>query len=104
MYIQVSKVFAKFMNETAKERNIRFTASVVNLTESQYRTLVDDPWENLSDYISSDELKVIRVEYPYEYYCSPRYISSCDLYREFRRNGVTTSEGLKDMICEMCEI
>lgn len=104
MYIQVSKVFAKFMNQTAKERNIRFSASVETLTEGQYRAHVGDPWENLSDYISNDELKVIRVEYPYEYYCSPRYISTCDLYREFMRNGVTTSEGLKDMICDMCEI
>lgn len=104
MYIQVSKVFAKFMNEVAKERNIQFTASVEILTESQYMSLVDDPWENLSDYVSSNELKVLRVEYPYEYYCSPRYISTCDLYREFRRNGVTTSDELKDMICDMCEI
>ena len=104
MYLQVSKVFAKFMNQTAKERNIQFTASVVNLTESQYRTLVGDPWDNLSDYISNDELKVIRIEYPYEYYCGPRYVSSCDLYREYRRFGVTTSEGLKDMICDMLAI
>ena len=104
MYLQVSKVFAKFMNQTAKERNIHFYASVINLTESQYRALVGDPWENLSDYISNDELKVIRVEYPYEYYCSPRYVSSCDLYREYRRCGVTTSEELKDMICDMLAV
>ena len=104
MYIQVSKVFARFMNQTAKERNVNFHAAVVTMSESQYRMFVGEPWDNESDHIGSDTLKAICVEYPYEYYCCPRYVSTSDLVREFRRNGVTTVDELKDMICDMFAI
>lgn len=104
MYIQVSKVFAKFMNQTAKERNIQFSARVVTMSESQYRMFVGEPWDNEADYIGSDTLKAICVEYPYDYYCGPRYVSTDDLCRECRRQGVATLEALKDVICDMFAI
>lgn len=104
MNIQVSKRFATFINQTAKERKAQFSAHVVELSENQYRAHVGDPWDNVADYIGSDTLKAICIEYPCEYYCSPRYVSTDDLCREFRRQRVATFDGLKDMICDMFAI
>ena len=95
MIIKVSKVFANFINETAKEFGKKFHAEVV-----KFSTFGDD-----IDYdCSTGRYRNIQVTYPYGYYAVPQYFSTGQLVREFRRRGVKTVEDLKKMIVDICEI
>lgn len=109
MNIQVSKVFAKFINKTAKEMGFKAEATVVNLTENQMHGFMglealfdadaygDYDWE-------SNTYKAIRINYPYEYYACPLFIGTGMLVRAWKRCGGKTEADLKDMLREMIEI
>jgi hypothetical protein len=101
MLIQVSKVFAKFINETANERNVKFCAEVVEISPDRYGFIVGDIAEAEQDYNPrTGKIKVMRVNYPVEYYCNPVFVSTADLVRNFRRFGVQDLNSLKDMLCD----
>jgi hypothetical protein len=109
MKIKVSKVFADFINKTAKELGFKAEAKVVTMSERGYCLNVGldaaQDAENYGDYDwRKDEYKAIRVCYPYEYYAMPRYLTTAALVREFRRSSVQTIEELKTMLRDMCEI
>ena len=103
MKIQVSKVFADFINKTVKGVD----AQVVKLTDRQYRFNCGDPWDagEHGDYDWQTGLyKAILVCYPADYYACPRYVSTKELTGEFRRQGVKDWEGLKEMLKDMLTI
>lgn len=108
MKIKVSKVFAKFINDTAKQLGFKCEASVVTMGERGYRLNVGDPFdaEDYGDYDwATGEYKAIRLDYhPYGYYAMARYLTTAHLSREFRRRGVTTPDALREMLRDMCEI
>lgn len=107
MKIQVSKIFAKFINETAKKKGFQAAAAVVDLSENQYRYFVGDVWEadQYGDYnYRTGKYKAIIIEYPAAYYASPVYLTTAALNREYRRAGVRDLEGLENMIQDLLEI
>ena len=104
MYVQVSKVFADFINKTAKELSFEAHAEVVDMTFNQYRLSVGDPFDaDTADY-KGDGFKAIMITYPAEYYACPQYLSTKTLKAEFHRRKVENFDGLKKMIRDMVEI
>lgn len=109
MKVKVSKVFAKFINDTAKELGFKCEASVVTMSERGYRLNVGldaalDAEDNGDYDWAEDEYKVIKVLYPEEYYAMPTYLTTASLTKEFRRRKVSTEEELQQMLRDMCEI
>ena len=105
MKIQVSKTFAKFINETASEKGVKLTASVIEVSPSAYGFYVGDPYLNDYDYNwTKDVYKALYIEYPAEYHACPRYVTTRELNAEFTRLGVTDVDGLKAMIVDMLAI
>lgn len=109
MKIKVSKVFADFINKTAKELGFCAEASVERMSERMYRlhvglnAMLDA--QDTDDYDwAEDEYKVIRVVYPESYYACPQYLTTTALNKEFNRRGVTNVDQLKQMVRSMCEI
>ena len=109
MKVKVSKVFADFINKTAKELGFKAEASVVKMSERAYRlnvglnAMLDA--QDTDDYDwGEDEYKVIRVVYPEDYCACPQYLTTTALNNEYRRRGVTTADELKAMVCSMCKI
>lgn len=109
MKVKVSKVFAKFINDTAKELGFKCEASVVTMSERGYRlnvgldAMLDA--QDTGDYDwAEDEYKVIRVAYPEEYYSMPTYLTTASLTKEFHSRRVTNADELKQMIKSICEI
>ena len=105
MNIQVSKVFADFINKTVP--NVE--ASVRKMSENEYRMHVGSLAVCLAaqygDYDwQTDKYKAIVVLYPDDHYACPRYITTKELHEEFKRRGVKDAEGLKSMIKDMIEI
>ena len=109
MKVKVSKVFAAFINKAAKELGFNAHASVVTMSARLYRLNIGlDAWLDAEDYGDYDwgegEYKAIRVDYPGEYYAMPKYLTTAELTKEFRRRQVSTTDDLKDMVRDMCEI
>ena len=109
MKIKVSKVFADFINKTAKELGFSAEASVVKMSERAYRLNVGlNAMLDADDYgdydWAEDEYKVIRVVYPEEYYACPQYLTTAMLINEYRRRGVSTIDELKLMLKDMLSI
>ena len=109
MNIKVSKVFANFINKTAKEMGFECEARVVRLNQNQMRAFMGT--EALFDAVDYGDYdinlvtyKAIKILYPYEYYACPQFISTAMLVREWRRRGGKTEQDLKEMIREMVEI
>ena len=108
MNIQVSKVFAKFINKTAKEMGFEAHAEVVLLPYEGYsfytgQSVVDASFSGDYDWETRD-FKTIKVTYPDNYYACPVYLTTKGLVEEFRSRGVKTLEELKDMLREMLEV
>ena len=107
MKVQVSKVFAKFINDTAKEMGFQAEASVVYMSTMGYQMNVGDPYdgEDGGDWDwEKSKFKAIQIVYPYEYYACPLYLSTKRLCAEFRRRGIKTMQELKEMIRDLVEI
>ena len=109
MKIKVSKVFADFINKTAKELGFSAEASVVTMSENAYRMNVGFgaqlDADDYGDYDwSTGKYKAIRVCYPDSYYAMPTYLTTAALQREYRSTNVSNVDGLKQMLRSMCEI
>lgn len=105
MKIKVSKVFAKFVNETAKEAGKQFTAKVIGMSANEYAChcgLWSDPY---ADYNArTGKFDVLAVYYPGEFYACPRYVGTEELTNEVRRARVDNFEDLARLIVDMFEI
>jgi len=109
MNIQVSKVFAKYINKVAKEMGFECEASVVWLNQKQmYAFMGTEAMFDAVDYGDYDlqlvTYKAIKILYPYEYYACPQFIGTAMLMREWKRRNGKTEQDLKDMLREMIEI
>jgi hypothetical protein len=106
MNIKVSKVFAKFINTTAKEMGYEAHAEVIALRSSAYTFATGtDRWDGECDYDwEHDTYRVIEVSYPYEYYATRRFLTTHELVKEFRKRGVSTADELKKMLRDMLEV
>ncbi len=106
MKVQVSKVFAKFINDTAKKLGFKAHAEVVALRSSAYPFCTGDAtWEGECDYDwKTGTFRVIEVSYPSEYYACSKYVTTRQLNEEFRRRGVKTAKDLESMVRDMFEI
>lgn len=101
MIIKASKVFAKFINETAKKNGLKFRASVVEFSDVLYNSMVGLYWSAYNDYnTKTGKFKAICIEYPPEYYAPLRYVSTNELNRLFNFYGVETVEDLENMILD----
>lgn len=108
MNIKVSKVFAKFINTTAKELGFEAHAEVVLLPYDTYhlhtgQSIVDASFAGDYDWKTRD-FKTIMVTYPDEYYACPVYLTTKSLVEEFHSRGVSTADELKEMLRDMLEI
>ena len=109
MKIKVSKVFADFINRTAKELGFSAEASVQRMSERGYVLNVGmEAQLDADDYgdydWAEDEYKVIRVVYPDDYYACPQYLTTKSLTDEYRRRGVSTIDELKLMLKDILSI
>ena len=106
MNIQVSKVFANFINKTAKEMGFEAHAEVIALRSSAYTFATGtDRWDGECDYSpKTDTYRVIEVSYPYDFYATRKFLTTSELNQEFRRRGVKTEDELKEMLRDMLEI
>ena len=109
MKIKVSKVFAKFINDTAKELGFKVKAKVMTMDFRQYlyfvgeEAMFDAEQTGDRDWLTGD-YKVIQLIYPEDYYACPHYLTTAQLSREFQRRGVTTADELREMLRDMCEV
>ena len=106
MNIAVSKVFAQFINKTAKEMGFEAHAEVLALRSSAYTFATGvDMWDGECDYDwKTGTYRVIEVSYPYDFYATRKFLTTYELTREFRQRGVKTVEELKEMLRDMLEI
>ena len=106
MYIAVTKVFANFINKTAKALNFKAHAEVITLPSNAYTFHTGtDLWDAGDDYdFTTGRCKVIMVEYPGNYYACTRFLSTHRLTKEFCDRKVKTLEGLKEMLRDMLEV
>ena len=106
MNIKVSKVFANFINKTAKEMGFKAHAQVIALRSSAYTFATGvDQWDGERDYDwETGTYRVIEVSYPYEFYATRKFLTTYELTREFRQRGVKNVEELKEMLRDMLEI
>lgn len=107
MQVKVSKVFAAFINKTAKEMGFKAHAEVVEMGDNQYRFSVGDPIDGCHygdwDWKKS-KFRALMITYPYEYYALPKYLTTEELNKEYVRGKINSVEGLKAMLREMIEI
>lgn len=105
MIIKVSKVFAKFINETANARGFSAFAEVVEIPESKYNFFVGYGCASWDDFnYKTGCYKALRVSYPGDYYASPVYFTTQQLNREFNARAVCTVDDLRDMLQDLIEI
>ena len=106
MNIQVSKVFANFINKTAKEMGFEAHAEVIALRSSAYTFATgNDMWDGDCDYDwKTDTYRVIEVSYPHDFYATRRFLTTHELVQEFRKRKVESVAELKEMLKDMLEI
>lgn len=105
MKIAATKVFADFINKTAKVRGFQAHAELVKLSNRQFTMLVDINGPDWADWDPNTNLnKAICIEYPANFYACPVYFSTSQLCAEFRRYGVKDVAGLQDMLEDLLSI
>lgn len=108
MQIRATKTFCNYINKVAKQQGKSFRAELVKLSSTQRSmfTPMYSDWEyDEQDYDYNDgKYRTIKICYPEDYYCEPRYYKTYDLVMEFKRLKVGTLEQLDNMIIDMFEI
>lgn len=105
MKIAATNVFARFINSTAAKMGFQAHAEIVYFSEMGYKMNVNIWGPGWVDYDAKrDKFRVIRVEYPNDFYANPTYLTTPELCNEFRRRGVTDLAGLQDMIQDLIYI
>lgn len=108
MEIRCTKVFARFINETAKKQGFSACARLVWLPENSYSFITGNDIINAvfdGDYNRDRGAAcAICVEYPADFYAVPRYLTTTELLQEFRRRRVSDWAGLVSMVRDLCEI
>ena len=105
MKIAATKVFADYINKTAIQTGKKFEAELQKMSFIQYQ-MNFDIWtaDEYGDITPDKTVKIIVVTYPYNYYCSAKYLTTYYLNKEFRQRGVKTEKDLQDMIIDLLEV
>ena len=88
MKVKVTKTMLK---ELRKYIDTKYQLTFEKMKADNYRVYVDyDLLENEEDYdITDGTFKVIKVNYPEEYYAMPRYLTSRDLRSAYKQSDKT---------------
>lgn len=99
MKVQATTTMTKELNKYFKANNIPFNAVYESMSENAYKWYVStDIWDNEADYIpQSGKMRAIKIYYPDNYYATPRYLTSRDLVRVFRKSDKTFNGFMKDL-------
>lgn len=101
MKVKVTKVFAKFIETNCAG----LSAEVVEMSHDAYSYYVGSIWDAGDDYDpATGKYKAICVNYPTEFYASPRYISTAQILAEFHRYNVISVAGLVAMLNDWLQI
>lgn len=105
MKIAATKVFADYINKTAIQTGKKFQAELYKMSWLNYQ-MNFDIWTaaEFGDITKDKTVKIILVTYPDNYYCSPKYLTSYYLSKEFRARGVRTETELQQMIVDLLEV
>lgn len=108
MQIKATKTFCNYINKVAKQQGKSFRAELVMMSSNQrsmFTPMYSDWSQDEQDYdYNEGKYRTIRICYPEDYYCEPRYFKTSDIVREFKRLKVETLEQLSNMIIDMFEI
>ena len=105
MQIKVSKTFAKFINQTARENGLKFEANYIEMGERFYNYYVGACWGSWHDYnAETGKYKVIQIVYPYDDHAATVQLSSARLWNLCDRYGVKTADDLKNMLIDVLSI
>ena len=111
MKIQVSKVFANYLNKLAKEGVLDIDhAELKTFTAGGYSLNVGDTYdaeEYGDDFIDKEgdcRYKAIVIVYKDEYYACNRYLTTCELWEQSHSRCVTNEEELREMLKDLINI
>lgn len=87
MKVKISRVMASLLDKSIKDCKISF----VQMSSDSYRRYVDTEIYNHDNDIDykTGKYNAILVDYPPKYYAYPKYITTNDLVRVFRRSDKT---------------
>ena len=99
MKVKATNPMTKLLNENLSAYLFRLE----KFTPDQFKVFVDvDIWKNEADYNpTTGKMQAIKVIYPDEYYSMPRYLTTYDLVKIFRRSDKTMTgfiQAVKDEI------
>lgn len=105
MKIAATKVFADYINKTAIQTGKKFQAELYKMSWINYQ-MNWDIWTaaEFGDITPDKKVKVIVITYPDSFYCSPKYLTSYYLTKEFRARGIKTAAELQQMIIDLLEV
>lgn len=108
MQIRATKTFCNYINKVAKQQGKSFRADLVmmNSVQRSMMTPMYSDWEyDEQDYdYNEGRYRTIKICYPEDYYCEPRYFKTSDIVKWYKRLNVETLEQLDNMIVDMFEI
>lgn len=95
MRVKVSKTMVKQLQKEFKNYLIVYEEMTIN----DYRWCVNsDLLGNENDYdYEKSKFKVIKVLYPYEYYAMPKYLTTNDLGKCFRKSNKTYNSFINEI-------
>lgn len=100
MNVQVSKTMTNAINEYFKQNGIPYAAIYETMSRNAYALNVDMFDFNGDDYLpQTDKMRAIKILYPVEDYALPRYITTRELVRVFRKSNKTLA-GFMGNLCD----
>ena len=102
MKVKVTKVMTSEINKYFKKNGIGYTAYFVEYTPNEYSIYVGSTMCHEDDYDwTKNVMKAIKIAYPDSYYAMPRYLTSNDLYKLFRKCNKTLEGFMKELYSEV---
>ncbi len=102
MQVKVSKTMAKSINSYFNDKGVSYHAEVVEFTPQSYDYHVGSSYLNDEDFdAETNMMKVIVVEYPYEYYAMPRYLSTRELRSIYHTSNRTMNGFMDELFAEI---
>ena len=103
MKVLATKTMTNAINDFLKENGERKRAIYETLSRWAYKCMIDfDVWANEIDYLpKTDALRVIKIVYPPEYFAMPRYLTSNDLVKIFKKSDKTYNGFMRELMDEI---
>lgn len=107
MKVRVSNVMAKYIQKLEPE----YSVSVAKVDKNTYENItgdtVYDAWSYGDSYLNTkgeEVFKVLRINYPDEYYAMPKYLTTQMMNEEYRRHKAINNGDFDTFIKELIEI